>query len=117
MPLPDSIRWAFAVLAALRLTWALVVEDGPGDIFVNWRDRMGVYEYGEEQMPDGTPIPDATQGQWWACKYCVSLWPVSLAVVVLLAWPRWIVTDLILAWWGVAGAVLAFIRWRPWREV
>ncbi len=117
MPLPDGIRWTFAALAAIRLTWALVVDDGPWDIFVLWRDRMGVTDYGAEMYPDSTPMPETSRGQWWACKYCVSLWPVSLAVVVLLAWPAWVVTDLLLAWWGVAGAVLLAIRWRPWREV
>ena len=116
MPLPDGIRWTFAVLAAIRLTWALIVEDGPGGIFAIWRDRMGVYDYGEETYPDGTPMPETARGEWWACKYCISLWPVSLAVI-LLAWPGWIVTDLILVWLGVAGGVLLAIRWRPWREV
>lgn len=117
MPLPDGIRWTFAILATLRLTWAFIAEDGPGGLWDKLRVKLGVYDYGEQTYPDGSPMQNTTVGQWWACRYCVSLWPISLAVVVLLAWPEWIVTDLILAWLGVAGGVLLSIRWRPWREV
>jgi hypothetical protein len=115
--LPDSMRWILAALAAFRLTWAMIVEDGPGDMWLNWRTRQGVYDYGEQTYPNGDPKPDSKSGEWWACKYCVSLWPISFVIMYLALFVKWPLTDALIAWLGLGGAVVMFIRWRPWREV
>jgi len=63
-----------AVLAAYRLTWMILTEDGPADIF----GRLRNYIY------DHYP-PDHWIYRGFSCPYCISFW---LALVFIIAPPR-----------------------------
>jgi len=112
--LSNDLRWILGALAAFRLTWELVVEDGPWDIWFRLRERLGCYDYGAEKEY-GEPVPKTKLGQWAACKYCLALFPVAPIIVSLLALSWWL-TDFFIAWLGLAGAVTLMIRWRPWKD-
>jgi len=61
-------RLALAALAAWRLTHLLAAEDGPFDLVLRLRRRLG----------------HGTWGQLMDCPYCVSLW-VAAPLALLLA--------------------------------
>ena len=61
-------RLALAVLAAWRLTHLLAAEDGPFDLVLRLRRRLGT----------------GVWGQLMDCPYCVSLW-VAAPLALLLA--------------------------------
>jgi len=111
--MPETVRWILAALAAIRITWALMFDDGPGAILFKVRDWMGAYDYGEEVGPDGEPQAKAARGRFWHCAFCVSL----LAVILPGLWALFpsLPGDGALAWLGLSGAVMLAVRWRPWR--
>ncbi|MBV9743893.1 MAG: hypothetical protein JO099_09020 [Acidobacteriia bacterium] len=59
------VRFALAVLAIWRLTHLLAAEDGPGDILVKLRARLG----------------RSFAGKLTDCFYCLSLWIAAPAVL------------------------------------
>lgn len=73
-----------ASLATYRLTAMLNEETGPGDIFTNFRTRIGV-RYDEHSRPFGT--------NWVSkgvlCFYCLSVW-VGFAVYAWLYFFTWL---------------------------
>jgi len=111
--MPETVRWILAALASIRLTWALMFDDGPGAVLLKVRDWMGAYDYGAEIGPDGRPQAITTLGRFLNCPYCVSL-AVALLAVPLALWPS-ILGDVLLTWLGIAGGAMLLIRWRPWR--
>jgi len=63
-----ELRFVCAMLATWRLTHLLTAEDGPGDIVVRLRTRLG----------------DSIAGRAMDCMYCLSVWiaaPLALFVV------------------------------------
>ncbi len=73
------LRFVLAVLATWRITHLLAREDGPADLIVRLRARLG----------------DGFAGELMDCFYCLSLWvaaPFALVVsrdplLLLLTWP------------------------------
>lgn len=103
-----SIRWILAALAAFRINWSLVYDDGPFDALFHLRRAMGAYDLDPLNAEPKTPL-----GRWWTCPYCTSL--LSGALVVPLALIESVPTDAILALLGLSGAVMVLVRWRSWR--
>lgn len=97
----EALRLALAALACDRLTRLLVVDDGPGEIFLRLRTWAGRYDYGPEADVDGEPRPASSLGRLAACPYCVGMW-VALGLAVLLRPASR--TDFVLTWLGLAGA-------------
>ena len=63
-----ELRFVCAMLATWRLTHLLTAEDGPGDVVVHLRARLG----------------DSMAGRAMDCMYCLSVWiaaPLALFVV------------------------------------
>lgn len=91
-----ATRLVLAAFMIYRLAQLIAIDDGPKDIFLRLRDRIGCYEYGE----DGRPLSG------WArllgCPYCLGVW-FSLPALALVIWPS-AVGDLVLAMLGIAGA-------------
>jgi hypothetical protein len=85
--------WARLVVASLatwRITHLLAHEDGPGDIFVKVRIRLG----------------DGFWGSLMDCFYCLSLWVAILfAPVVTRRLP-----DAVLIWLALSGAACLLER-------
>ena len=77
------LRIALAVLATWRLTHLLALEDGPWDLVVHLRQRLG----------------DSVAGRAMDCFHCLSLW-----IAAPLAW--WITRDpvpLAITWLAISG--------------
>ena len=55
-----------------------------------------VYDYGEDSRPK------TSLGRLMGCPYCLGVW-FALVIIVLLVIPT-PAGDLVLAWWGLAGA-------------
>lgn len=92
-------EWVRVILAALsvyRLAQLVTIDDGPHDVFRNWRARAGSYDYGEDGRPK------TNWGRLWACPYCVGLY-AALFVAPLVVWPT-AVCDYGLVILGLAGA-------------
>ena len=84
------MRFALAVLATWRVTHLLVREDGPGDIIVRFRGRLGSGFFGK--------LMD--------CFYCLSLWAAApLAFYVSRAPLDWC-----LVWLALSGAACLLER-------
>ena len=78
-----ELRFVCAMLATWRLTHLLSAEDGPGDIVVHLRARLG----------------DTMAGRAMDCVYCLSIWiaaPLALFVVHTDA-VGWFITSLALS--------------------
>ncbi|MCC6317014.1 MAG: DUF1360 domain-containing protein [Gemmatimonadaceae bacterium] len=79
-----------SVLATWRLTHLLVEEDGPWDIVVKVRARLG----------------NTVAGRAMDCFYCLSLW-IAAPVAVLVATG---VRDFVITWLGISGAACLLER-------
>jgi len=88
-------------------------DDGPRDMLLRLRTRLGVYDYGPWAGSDGRLLPQSTIGRFLSCPYCVS-GAVAPFVALLALFPS-LIGDIFLAWLGVAGGAMLLIRWRPWR--
>jgi hypothetical protein len=83
-------RFAFVSLAAWRVTHLLAEEDGPGDVIVRMRARLG----------------DSVVGRAMDCFFCLSLWIAApFAVVVARDVLTWI-----LMWLAISGVVCLIQR-------
>jgi hypothetical protein len=84
------IRFLLAVLATWRVTHLLAREDGPGDLVVRLRARLG----------------DGFAGRLMDCFQCLSLWvaaPMALCV-------SWRPLELLLTWLALSGGACLLER-------
>ena len=92
----DPERWfrlLLAVLAAWRLTHLVVMEDGPGDMVANVRQKLD----------------DSFFGKLMDCFYCTSVWVAApIACLVMKNWTEWP-----LAWLAISGAACLLERIGP----
>lgn len=105
MFLTETERLLLLILALFRLTFAITVDDGPFDALIRARTALGVYDLQENQRPK------RGIASFLACAYCVSRLLALLAIPLFL-WPSF-VGDILILWWGLAGAVTLLLRWRP----
>jgi hypothetical protein len=83
-------RFLLAVLATWRVTHLLSSEDGPADLIVRFRARLG----------------QSMAGKLLDCFHCLSLWIAApLAVFVSRTWLEWL-----LAWLATSGAACLLER-------
>src|SRR6266508_3275074 len=83
-------KLVLAVLATWRITHLLAREDGPGDVLVRVRVRLGSRFFG--RLMD--------------CYYCLSLWVAAPLAFVLGRTPL----DLVLSWLALSGAACLLER-------
>lgn len=86
-------RFVLAILATWRITHLLAREDGPGDVVVRLRERLGSSAFGT--------LMD--------CFYCLSLWVAAPLALLVARTP----VDLLLAWPALSGAACLLERLRP----
>ncbi|MGH9377312.1 MAG: DUF1360 domain-containing protein [Terriglobia bacterium] len=84
------IRFTLAVLATWRVTHLLSNEDGPADLIVRFRARLG----------------DGLVGSLMDCFYCLSLWIAALAAVFVSGKP----VDWLFTWLAISGAACLLER-------
>jgi hypothetical protein len=75
----DAFVFALAVLACYRLAILIARDDGPGDILLAIRAKLGAYNYGDDGRPD------MSIGRLVSCEHCIGVW-VSLLLAICL-WP------------------------------
>ena len=93
---PDTwLRFAVAVLATWRVTHLLAREDGPADVIVRLRGRLG----------------SGFAGQLMDCFYCMSLWIAAPLAFYVGAG----VLDRVIAWLALSGAACLLERLAPER--
>lgn len=83
------------ILACFRITFLLVVEDGPYRIFDRLREFAGVY-----QLP-----PKPLAGQILECPYCTSLW-VAFACCLFFGYNEAITVYVLLPFAVSGGAIM-----------
>lgn len=91
----EAVRWILAAFAVYRLSALVAYDDGPGDVFLKLRGRLGAYQYGEDSRPA------RGVGRLVSCPHCLGIW-FAAAVAALLAF-RSGIGDAILAVLGLAG--------------
>jgi len=87
------MRFVLAVLATWRVTHLLAAEDGPADLIVRIRRKLG----------------QGLAGQLMDCFNCLSLWVAAVASLFVTRRPlEWIV-----AWLAISGAACLLERLKP----
>ncbi len=84
------LRFVLAVLATWRVTHLLAREDGPADVIVGLRTRLG----------------DGFLGRLMDCFYCLSLWVAAPFALATTRQPL----DFLLAWLALSGAACLLER-------
>lgn len=84
------IRFVVAVLATWRVTHLLANEDGPADVIVRLRSRLG----------------DSLAGQMMDCFNCLSLWIAAPAAIFVVRTPL----EWLFAWLALSGAACLLQR-------
>ena len=84
------VRFLLAVLATWRVTHLLANEDGPADLIVRIRARLG----------------NSLAGKLMDCFYCLSLW-IALPMAFLVTRNP---VDLLLTWLALSGAACLLER-------
>lgn len=64
-------------LATWRISYMLVGEQGPYNIFEKLRHKVGV-----EYLDDGTPYIRNTWGELFTCMWCMSIWIGAILFIV-----------------------------------
>ena len=92
-------------LATWRISYMLVVEQGPYNIFDKLRHRVGV-----QHLEDGTPFAHNTWGELFTCVWCMSMW-VAAILFIVNAWMGIIWIEGILALSALAIIINEVIAW------
>jgi hypothetical protein len=77
-----------SILAVYRISYSIVKEDGPFDLFVSFQDKIG---------------QDSWIGRGFHCVLCLSFW-LSFLPAFWLFWGRPI--NVVIGWFGIAGAIM-----------
>jgi len=85
-----EIRFVLAVFATWRITHLLANEDGPADLIVRLRGRLG----------------DGVVSKLMDCFYCLSLWVAAPMAFLVCGRPL----DLLLTWLALSGAACLLER-------
>lgn len=93
----QAIRLLLAALGAHRATQFITLDDGPGDVMLDIREKLGVYDLGD----DGHPKSGI--GRFFNCYHCVGKW-VSIPLALTAVFPTKL-GDGLLGILGVAGAI------------
>ncbi len=67
-------------LGIWRISSLFVQEDGPFDVFIRFRERLGFHE---DLSLDAVIPPDTFWGGLFSCVWCLSLW---ISAIIGVAW-------------------------------
>ena len=85
-----ELQWLVVALATWRVCHLLVEEDGPADLVVRLRMKLG----------------DSLLGRAMDCFYCLSLWVAAALALLIIS----DVVGFVLVWWSASGAACLFER-------
>lgn len=89
----DLLRFVLASFACYRLAELVTVDDGPGDVLLQIRARLGAYDLDD----DGRPA--TSLGRAIICPYCVGIW-LAFFIAFAVGPLDW---QLLLWWLAIAG--------------
>lgn len=89
----EITRLVIAALVCFRLSELITVDDGPNDMLLKMRARLGAYYIGA----DGKPV--TSLGRGIICAYCVGIWIAAL--LALMLFPIGFMTPVY--WLAIAG--------------
>ena len=90
--MPDWLVFVLAAFACFRLAELIAVDDGPGDVLLWMRAKLGAYDLGEDGQPQ------TNLGRAIICPYCIGIW--IAAGFALALWPiGWFP----MVWLAIAG--------------
>jgi hypothetical protein len=87
------LRLTLVILSCYRIAQLISVDNGPFDIFLKMRIKLG-------KMAAGSVIAK-NFADLYSCPYCLGVW-VSLGVFPAVIFPS-LVSDLFILIWGIAG--------------
>ena len=89
----ELARLVIASLVCFRLSELITVDDGPGNVLVWMRAKLGGYDLGDDGQPE------TSLGRGIICPYCVSIWiAAGLAVLLFPVGPM-----IVVYWLAIAG--------------
>lgn len=97
---PLWLKFLIATLATWRLSSLLVNEDGPNDMFLIIRTRLGVHLIGDDDRPE------SNLGRLFSCIWCMSVWVGAFIALVAIT-PYWV----LLIPFALSAAAIAIDRW------
>ena len=62
------------ILATWRISSLLTFEDGPFDIFLNFREKLGIFDILDKDGNTITEVPLRFVPQMFGCIWCISIW-------------------------------------------
>lgn len=89
----DATTLLAVALACYGLSFTIVEKDGPFDLLLRLRTRLGAYDLAENGLPE------RSAGRFITCPFCVGVW-IGLVLVVM---PPSSVGALFIFWWAVVG--------------
>ena len=95
--MPDWLRFILACFACFRLAELIAVDDGPGNVFLTIRAKLGGYDLGDDGQPE------TSLGRGIICPYCVGIWLAALFALVLFP-IEWMTA---IYWLAIAGGQAA----------
>lgn len=91
--MPDWLRFVLACFVCFRLAELVTVDDGPGNVLLLMRAKLGAYDRGEDGQPE------TSLGRAMICPWCVGIWIAAGLAVILFP-----VGSMIVLWWlAIAG--------------
>lgn len=84
----DLLKLIILILACYRLAQLISIDDGPFDILLKTRIKLGAYDY------DKTGKVKTSLGRGLSCPHCVGIW-VSVGVVLYAVGIGWYTLDLL----------------------
>ncbi len=99
-PVPNGWDFVLLALAAWRLAYFLVNEEGPRGLARRIRERVGIEHDPDTRKPFS--YPDTTLAQILGCVWCASFWTAAIMLGLWLSGPG-VVAVLV---FGVAGAAV-----------
>lgn len=76
--MPDWLVFILASFACFRLAELIAVDNGPGDVLLWIRAKLGAYDLSEDGQPE-TSI-----GRMIICPYCLGIYFAGLLALILL---------------------------------
>jgi hypothetical protein len=94
----DCFSFVIICLATARIVRALVLDNGPGNVFGHFRERIGAHE---------RIVKPGSAAELFNCPWCLSLWVAPVASLLIFdGFATWIVEALAVSF--VAGALVVF---------
>lgn len=91
--MPDWLRFILAVFACFRLAELIAVDEGPGDVLLMLRAKLGAYDLGDDGQPE-TGV-----GRMISCPYCLGVYIAAGLALIVSPWGY----EILLWWLAIAG--------------